>query len=295
MFRKLILFVLVLALTALGSITRAEQLPKQGKLPPITVLSIIPAQGEPGMTVTVNGTGFAPGTTPFLGTVQLAGNVIGGRTVTFDLPDLPAGVYAFYLKREDGSTSRAFNFTIQPLRPVASGLSPDNIAVCATGREREVLLTGSNFQPGARVLFDGAAVATRFISSAALAFTVPQLPGGLHQVQVKNPSDAASGNLALVIDAKPEILNVTIGNDFVSYYELLISGRNFQQTSVLVVDGNRVATGRPAVGERDQLIFLGCNQFVYQRHPYDTTPKEIRLQVVNPGSEESPLYTISAP
>ncbi len=265
------------------------------RLAPLSVLSIIPAQGEPGMTVTLNGTGFTATTAVFLGSRQLPATIVGGRVMTVELPDLPPGAYALYLQREDGATSRAFNFVLQALKPVAVSLSPDTVTTCATGREREVLLAGSNFQNGARVLLDGAAIATRIISPTALSFVAPPLTAGLHQVQVKNPSDAASGVLALFIDGKPEIASVSIGREFVSHYELVVTGKNFQQSSALVVDGVRVGTVKQVAIEREQLIYLGCNQLVYQRHPYDPTPKEIRLQVVNQNGEESGIFTISAP
>jgi hypothetical protein len=274
---------------------KAPKKPAPVTLPPLGVLSIIPAQGEPGTTVTLNGTGFTAGTGVFLGSRQLPATLVGNRLLTTELPDLPPGVYALYLKREDGSTSRAFNFSLQAQRPVALSLSPDTVTACSTGREREVVVTGSKFQPGARVFMDGAALTTRFVSPAALSFTAPAVAAGLHQVQVKNPSDAASGALALFIDAKPEITNVSIGREFVSAYELILTGKNFQQSSVLVADGKRVATGEQLATERERLIYLGCNQMIYERHPYDPTPKEIRLQVVNPNGEESSLFTISAP
>jgi len=267
----------------------------EAKLAPLAVVRIIPAQGEPGMTVTLNGSGFSAGTVAYLGNHQLPTTVVGGRVLTLELPDLPPGVYALYLRREDGSTSRPYNFVLQAQKPVASSLSPDTVSTCASGREREVVLTGANFQAGSRVIFDGAAIGTRFISASALSFLAPQLPQGLHQVQVKNASDAVSGTLALFIDSKPEIHSVSIGSEYVSYYELIITGKNFQQSSVLVADGNRIGTGKPAVGDRDQIVYSGCNQIVYQRHPYDPTPKDIRLQVVNQNGEESNIFSMSAP
>lgn len=297
MLRKLFFILLV---PLLFPIVAAAQAPAPKKpaavtLPPLSVLSIIPAQGEPGTAVTLNGTGFTTGTAVFLGTRQLPATLVGNRLLTMELPDLPPGVYALYLKREDGSTSRAFNFALQPQKPVALSLSPDTLTACSTGREREVVVTGAKFQQGARVILDGAALTTRFISPTSLSFTAPAVGAGLHQVQVKNPSDAGSGVLALFIDAKPEIASVSIGREFVSAYELLLTGKNFQQSSVLVADGKRVATGEQIATERERLIYLGCNQMVYERHPYDPTPKEIRLQVVNPNGEESALFTISAP
>lgn len=287
-----ILFFLFCA-TAFGQEPDRRTQPAQ--LAPLSVLSIIPAQGEPGTAVTLNGTGFTAGTAVFLGSRQLPAAVVGGRIITTELPDLPPGVYALYLKREDGATSRPFNFVLQAQRPVATSLIPDTVVACASGREREVLVNGANFRNGTRVLLDGAAVTTRYISPVLLAFIAPPVAAGMHQVQVKNPSDASSGVLALFIDAKPEITNVSVGREFVNYYELVVSGRNFQQSSVLVVDGNRVGTVKVVAGEREQLVYLGCNQIVYQRFPYDPTPKEIRLQVVNQNGDESGLFTISAP
>jgi len=295
-YRRLIAPIICAVLLALPALALEPPQPRAAeKLPALSVLSIIPAQGEPGMAVTLNGTGFTAATVAFLGSQQLSTSVVSNRLLTVELPDLPAGVYALYLRREDTATSRPYNFMLQPLKPVAGSLEPDNLPSCSFGRDREVALTGGNFLPGARVLLDGAAIASRYLSPSALTFVVPQIPAGLHQVQVRNPTDAASGNLALVIDSKPEILGVSVGAEYVSYYELIVNGRNFQQGSTLTADGVRVGTGQQVVGQREQLVFRGCNQLVYQRHPYDPTPREIGLQVINPSGEESGVFTISAP
>jgi hypothetical protein len=297
MYRQLITILLLVVLLACSAAAQAASTskPPAPPLPPISVVSIIPAQGEPGMIVTLNGSGFTTASSVFLGSRELPAQVVGGKILSFELPDLSPGVYALYLKREDGSTSKPYNFQLLPQRPVAGSLAPDTVSSCASGRDREVVLTGANFLPGTRVVLDGAAIATRVISPAALSFVAPQLPAGLHQVQVKNPPEVVSGTLALFIDSKPEILGVAVGSEYVNYYELVVTGRNFLQTSLLVADGNRIGTGRPVAGERDQLVFVGCNQLIYQRHPYDPTPKDVRLQVVNPNGEESNLFTISAP
>lgn len=302
MYRTLLTVLVVATLLAFSSLSQGETAPGQAtrkpaeaKLPPLSVLSIIPAQGEPGMSVTLNGTGFSAATTALLGSHELPAVVVGGKLLSIVLPDLPPGVYALYLKREDGATSRAYNFMLLPQKPVASSLAPDTVSSCSAGKDREVVLSGANFQSGTRVLLDGAAITTRVISGSALAFLAPQLAPGLHQVQVLTPPEALSGTLALFLDSRPEILGVAVGNDYVSYYELIITGRNFQQTSLLVADGVRIGTRSPAVGDRDQLIYQGCNQILYQRHPYDPAPKEIKLQVVNQNGEESNLYSISVP
>lgn len=282
---------------ALGSITAyaAEERSAPARLPSLTVLSIIPAQGEPGMTVTLNGGGFTEKTTAFLGATEVKSTPLGDKAFSLLIPDLPPGVYALYLKREDGVNSRPYNFAVQPLHPSVTTLTPDHIDACSAGREREVTVNGSNFRKGAQVVLDGGGIGTRFISTEAVAFVTPQLPPGLHQVLVKNASGASSEPLALIVDSKPEIATVAIGGNFVSYYEMVVTGRNFQQGSTLVVNGNRVGTGQPAVGDRDNLVFVGCSQIIYQRHPYDMAPKELRMQIVNPNGEESGVVLITAP
>lgn len=281
------------------------------KAPAVNVLSIIPAQGEPGTTVTLHGSGFTPKTVVHLANREVSAEVIGPQQITFDIPAIEPGLYALFLKREDGATSRPYNFTILPVRPVVTYLSPDTIYVCASGSERDVTVAGENFLERSQVLLDGAAIKSRYVSSGALIFTVPQVGGGYHQVQVKNPQDTVSGTLGLVIDARPEITSVNKAEEYVSYYNLVVEGRNFQQNSTLVVmeeksleitpsqsavDVKRIDTGAGNITEREQIIFVNCNRIIYQRRPYSSYPKNFNIQVVNPGSGgESSVVSVSAP
>ena len=270
--------------------------PPEEQSPPINILSIIPAQGEPGVTVTLSGTGFTDKTIAFLGSVSAPTKVLGPKILTFDIPELPAGLYALFLKREDGATSKPYNFILQAQKPVATSLSPDTIYNCATGKDREVVVSGRNFHEGAQVLLDGAAIKNRTLSRESISFNVPsQLFSGLHQVQVKNPTDEVSGPVALFINSKPEILRVSQGEEFVNYYELIIEGQNFLQGSTLVVDGARLNSGAGPAGERERIIYIDCNRLIYQRHPYDSSQKSFRVQVTNPNGEESPVVTVNAP
>ena len=149
------------------------------------ILSIIPAQAEPGGKVMMFGSGFGTRASAFLGSVEIPALVTDGRQVEFTIPQqLDPGLYALYLKRFDGAFSRPYNFTILPLRPVLNGLSPDVISSCAQGVEREVTARGQNFLEKSQLVFDGAVLKSRFVSSDALTFTVPNVVGGLHQVLV---------------------------------------------------------------------------------------------------------------
>jgi hypothetical protein len=280
------------------------------KTQPVSILSIIPAQGEPGTAVTLSGTGFSAGTTAFLGSVEVPASLIEAKQLTFTIPDLAPGLYALFLRREDGTTSRTYSFSVQPLKPIATGLTPDTIIACSPPREREVTVTGANFKPGSQIIFDGAAVRTRFLSPESLSFMVPQVAAGLHQAQVRNPEDTYSVSLAVLIDGRPEITGINRGEEYVTYYNLFIDGKNFQQNSVLVVmeestieqnispprmDVQRIRVGSSDTVNQDRVVFSSCNRLVYQRHPYSTVLKNFQVQVINPGGEESSLASVSAP
>jgi len=264
---------------------------------PISILSIIPANGEPGASVILYGSGFTEGTSAFLGNTEIPARVIGPKQLSFEIPRLKPGLYALYLRRKDGSTSSIYNFNVLPLKPILINIQPDKIDACNSGGYREVQLRGFNFQERSMVMFDGAAIQSRFISPEAISFVVPDVSAGLHQVQVKNPEETQSATRALFVDTKPEITGISQGDERVNSYDLIIYGRNFQQDSSLVVDGTRLSGARsyPPPAGTAKIIYVSCNQIIYERYPYDTTPKSIRLQVINPTGEGSSVVQIAAP
>ena len=113
---------------------------------------------------------------------------------------------------------------------------------------------------------------------------------------VRNGAEDSSVTVALAIETKPEIDQISIGDEFVNYYELRIDGRNFQQNSAVYVDGQRIgAHGGVETGSRDQLVYVGCNRLIYLRHPYSPVTKDFRMQVINPDNEASRIVNVSAP
>ena len=264
---------------------------------PVTVLSIIPAQAEPGAKVTLSGTGFGENATVFLGSVEIPARITGAKLAEFNLPpQMEPGLYALYLKRSDGTTGRSYNFTVLPLRPVLSSLEPAVISSCATGREREVIARGGNFGDTSMLFFDGAALTRTLLSPESISFTVPAVPGGIHQVQVKNSPENSSVPLTLSVETRPEIGQVTVGNEYVNFYELIITGKNFNQNSSVYVDGLQIGgSGGQNMTEREKLIYIDCTKLIYQRHPYSPVNKDFRLQVVNTGGEGSQVITVTAP
>ena len=143
-------------------------------------------------------------------------------------------------------------------------------------------------------MLDGAAIRGNRVSAEEMVFNVPHVPGGLHQVQVKNPEEIVSGALGLMITNRPEVRNIIQENDYVNYYALTIEGINFQQGAAIIVDGKKVQGGA-AYGERDWLQYNSCRKLTYYRYPYDPTTKSLHMMVVNPNGEESSVFTVSAP
>jgi hypothetical protein len=279
---------------------KSEPSPKPAPAPvvvPVTVLSIIPAQAEPEARVTLSGTGFGENASVFLGSFEIPARISAARHAEFTIPPrTEAGIYALYLKRADGVFGRTYNFTVLPVRPVLSSLNPSRISSCAVGREREVTANGVNFSDSSLLFFDGAALPSTLVTSEAISFTLPSVPGGLHQVQVKNSPENGSVPLTMAIETKPEIGQVTIGSEYVNYYELIITGTNFNQNSSVYVDGAQIGgRGGQDMAEREKLIYVDCTRLIYQRHPYSPVKKDFRLQVVNSGGDGSQVITVSAP
>jgi hypothetical protein len=285
---------LIIAVTVLLSICTFA-LAEEDSLQEPAILSIIPGQGAPGTTVVIAGTGLSEQTSAFLGTNEIPAKLLSPRQLSFEIPELAAGNYALYLQKPSGATSKAYAFNVVPIKPVITALSPESISFCAAGEERTIVIKGKSFLEGAQLLFDGATVRSRRLSGEEISFTVPRVPGGLHLVQIKNPEESLSGTLGLLIATRPEIQSVTQGIDYVNYYELDITGLNFQQGSSLIVDGKKLQSGYAIPGERDLLRFISCNRLVYQRYPYDPSMKSFTLIVVNPTGEESSPFIVSAP
>jgi hypothetical protein len=77
--------------------------------------------------------------------------------------------------------------------PVVSDINPDAFAI--TGSDLKLEVDGSDFVAGSVVNFDGAAVATTYVSATELTADIPaaSLTAGSHVVTVVNPPAITSG------------------------------------------------------------------------------------------------------
>ena len=265
---------------------------KEDPVSPYVILSIIPSQGEPGKRVSLMGSGFSADTSAWLGTTTVPTTIINDKQLEFDIPRIEPGLYALYLKRTDGAVSKIYNFPVTAPKPVIDTITPDTVFGCAPDTERTVTLSGKNFQESSSIVFDGGTIRSIFTSPEAVSFTVPHnVLGGQHNIQIKNTNDIVSGTVAFYIDMKPVIHNIYQGEERVNSYDLILEGHNFQQGSSVVVDGRQVYNGI----DRDKIRFVNCTRIIYERFPYDRSPRSMRIQIINPNGEESPIMTISAP
>jgi hypothetical protein len=291
-----VMLVSLLSCIVLSGVVNGQPSGSREKRPgPVTIISIIPAQGEPGMTVTLYGSGFSDATRAFLGTAEAQTTVQGPKQLSFEIPDLAPGLYGLFVRREDGAASKGYRFSVTPKTPFVNSVTPDKLFVCNTNDEREVKISGGNFLEGSQVLFDGAIIRSRFESSESISITVPRVAGGLHTVQVKNPGGSLSSPLALFVDSKPEITGISQGENYVNYYNLIIEGRNFQSNSTIVVEGKSMVPASVNMADREKVIFKDCTRIIYQRHPYDTEVKSFTVQVLNANGESSSVVQVSAP
>ncbi len=285
-----------LVISAPGSFAdELDEMAQRGKSDPIVVLSIAPSKAEPGMTVTLFGSGFTESTRAFIGDKEARTAAEGSRQISFEIPDLTPGLYALYLKREDGKRSRVYKFNVTPRTPVIDSLEPDRIIGCSSGTERQVRIIGSSFQKNAQVLFDGAVIGSTFASPESLSVAIPQVAGGMHTLQVKSPEGAASSVMALFIDSTPVITGVSQGEQNVNYYNLIIEGQNFMRNSTLLVDGKSMSLSAANPFDREKVRYVDCTRIIYERHPYDTEIKNFAVQIINANGEESPSFQVSAP
>jgi len=160
---------------------------------PLAVTSIVPSRGSTAgaTSVTILGTGFEAGVAvSFSGT---PGNVVvlSGTALRATTPAHAAGEVAVVVTNPGGASAtlaQPFTYVQDPPPPSTSltltSLSPD---AGSTDGGAEVLLSGSNFAPGARVTFDGVPAPLAYGSSQVMIAHPPAHAAGSVDVVVTNP------------------------------------------------------------------------------------------------------------
>lgn len=132
------------------------------------------------------------------------------------------------------------------VKPVVLGLTPGSIRLGSLGFALTV--SGSNFQPGALVLFDNAALPTTYRSDTILEAQVSATlisEGGAVSVRVRNPKgELSSGARLLITDDPPRVIRITprTTGTGAPNIEVSISGERFQRGAGVILQGQAVET-----------------------------------------------------
>ncbi len=259
----------------------------------LDILSVAPSAASIGQAVTLTGGPFPPGSRVRLGLLEITPDELESNRISFTLPDLAEGDYALVVTQGGRTSSRSITLRVVEPTPWILSVDPGSLDECSNPEERRISVRGYGFGPGASLQINGATVPAT-LSGGEFQVSVPPLDAGLHEVRIVSAGGKRSEAHALTIDGQPEIFGVSQGTDQVTVYDLIIEGKNFLFSSVLVVDGRLVTTASNRT-QADHLSYRDCRTLVYHRFPYSREPKQVNLQVVNPGGNQSSIFQATIP
>jgi uncharacterized protein len=199
-----------------------------------SIFSLSPASitaGQAAFTLSVNGSNFVPGATVNWNGSALATTVVSAFQLTATVPAanvVAAGTASVTVTNPSpGGTSPAVAFTINGsnLIPTISSLSPASAP--AGGAAFTLTVLGGNFIPASTVYWNGAALATTYVSDSQLTASVPAgdiADAGAGYVSVSNPEGAGIIFTALELtDVVPMTVTITNVRNNGSTFDVVIT------------------------------------------------------------------------
>lgn len=231
--------------------------------PVLTSLSPTTATaGESGLTLTLTGSGFVPGSEVRWNgvartTTYVSNSILEALIPAGDLAAEGTATVTVFNPAPGGGTSAGLNFTIQPAVnpnpvPVIGALAP-NSATAGDGAFN-LVVTGSSFATDAVVRWNGSSRPTTFVSPTELRAAITSADissAGTFQVAVFNPAPGGglSGSLSFVVQGPPNpvptvtTLNPSSRTAGSGAFTLTVTGTNFVAGSVIRWNGaNRTTT-----------------------------------------------------
>ncbi len=258
--------------------------------PPVLNFVNPPRGPSTGMTkVTLGGQNFRPGVKVFLDGKDTSADLVNETTLSFFTPAHDIGLVDIRITNSDGMTTlfpKVFEYVVPPPpSPTLLFVSPDN---GPTTGGTSVKLSGTNFQRGARVIWDGRALATTYIDTNFLMITTPLHDPGQIPVVVINP-DGQTVQLDMAFSyegpipapivklSTPETVISANGAPTTIKWNIDSDGKPFQRL-LLSTDGGR---SFPIVLAGN--LTANVNQFNWLPTPDLVTDKaRIRLEVTQP-------------
>jgi hypothetical protein len=218
---------------------------QRGTLLKPTVTAIDPVEelhGNPAFTLTVTGTRFAADSAILYNAAAVPTTFVSETSLTAQItPPGLGGAVSGSVNVADATTSD-FTITYKP-KPVVTDIIPDGAAQGSAAFTLRVIGTG--FVSTSQILYNGAGVATTFVSATELTCSVtPPAVGGATSATV-NVAGATSVDFPLQYGVPPVVTSVTdVNNDLVagSQVSLYVHGTGFVNGDIVNLDGVDQAT-----------------------------------------------------
>jgi len=249
-------------------------------------LSVIGTNFVNGSTVTWNG-GAVP--TTFLSSTQITAQISAQQVAN-------AGTALIVVNNPGGSSSNLQTLTLTALVPTIATLSP--ASAIAGGSAFQLVVTGTNFQTGSQLIWNGTQLPTILVSATQLYALVDSsliASAGTASVSVQNPGPATSSSVKFAIGG-PSVTSVCLAasgssqstsctNTYAALgnnasgpgIQLTITGQNFIAGSTVLWNGTPVPT-----------VFNSSTQLTgYVAANFLTAPGTASVTVQNPGGAVS--------
>jgi len=279
----------------------------------LEITSLAPVRGTPGTLVGIGGGPFSPQTQPFLGELYVVPRTILKNYMEFTVPFLPPGKYTLTVQDNTMVAAQTYQFEVMAPSPQVTNINPSILDACSIAPLNHLQINGRNFLPGAVLLVNDRVIPSRVISSTSIEAQLPSLQEpGVYGVSVSNQDGAKSLPHSLWVNSTPEIDSVEHGADFVTYYEVIIHGKNFLFNSTLVVKepedsalgetyqqlssvSPESAVSQVSISPQgNRLIYVDCQTLIYQRYR-TSQAKDLRLQIFNPDGRKTGMYSVDLP
>ncbi len=227
-----------------------------GNNPAPTLSSITPTgitQGFTGLVLTVFGKNFISTSTVRWNGNSLPTAFVSSTELIAAVPDkyLVSGGTANVTVRNStpgGGTSSVKIFTINNTIPVLTSLSP--VSALIGGSSFTLTANGSNYQKTSKVMWNGVALTTTYVSSTKLTAAVPSAnlaKAGIYNISVStpNPGGGTSGALTFTVNYRvPTLSSISPTSALANANSLTltVNGKYFAPTATVRWNGTDLAT-----------------------------------------------------
>ncbi len=217
------------------------------KPPAPVIISITPSKvpALSGVTVTVRGKNFQKGAQIKIGVRLISTKYLSSAELSGQVPvSLKPGRYEVQVFNPDGQKSNILYLTVfRAPPPKILSINPNS---GYSGSIVSVRLQGENFLKGAKVLLQGGAQTTTFISSRELvaSISLSTLNPGNYQIWVLNPDNQASNKVSFTVKAPqgPQIHNILPKEGRVgTTVNLIVSGARFAKGAKVFLNNKSFA------------------------------------------------------